>query len=329
MIRGNRKRDFYRLGLGAALLSVVAVSPVHARTSQTQSEQVALAHAHGAQTFPSARAISAIGMPVSYRDYPWQIGLRIKTGNGARRCGGILISARYILTAAHCVDLNKPEHWWSKVPAKVSQITAFRASNAFGQLPITLDASFPVTIHPQYKTGRVQYQYDAALLRLAAPLEGAITAPVRTVPVTREKVPQAVVSGWGEANDGTTGTLRAISEMINDLPTCARQAVAEVKPSLTDVTLCTVHARVGACLGDSGGPMVIGARTAPQTIGIVSFHSATGCGVPDAGHQLVGGFTRASMLTPWIEKVTGDSKATTDVMPGNLMDLRDSGGGSK
>lgn len=43
------------------------------------------------------------GQDASPHSWPWQISLRV---NGGHICGGTLIDAEYVVTAAHCVYRN-------------------------------------------------------------------------------------------------------------------------------------------------------------------------------------------------------------------------------
>lgn len=56
----------------------------------------------------------------------------------------------------------------------------------------------------------------------------------------------------------------------------------------------------GACLGDSGGPMVVYENNVPTLIGVTSFISGRGCGFGDPT-----GFARVSRFLTWINSVTG------------------------
>lgn len=72
---------------------------------------------------------------------------------------------------------------------------------------------------------------------------------------------------------------------------------------VTDSVMCGEGWAVstqGACLGDSGGPMVIYENGVPTIIGVTSFISSRGCGAGDPT-----GFTRVSRFLTWINAVTG------------------------
>jgi hypothetical protein len=251
------------------------------------------------------------GFKVHSADYGWQMGLRIH--GSSTRCGAILISPSYVLTAAHCLDRAGVDVS-SVVPVEVSQIEAFAPSEQFGQAPLQLDTTWPVHIHELYKKGP-RYSYDAALFRLAVPFTGGRPAPIRAAIVD---VGDAVTSGWGDYPDGSTGVLRAVRVPVVDQATCRSRLSSAKQGRVTDATLCTLDARADSCGRDSGGPLVIGTRDAPQTIGIVSWGDVDTCGYSPSG-RLVGGYTRASSLAPWVIRETGDTQVVTDRKPGPLM----------
>ena len=256
------------------------------------------------------------GPPVPERDFSWQIGLRIKGSTG--RCGGILISERYILTAAHCLDRSAVDAPGPASRYDVSEVEAFRSSDRFAERPVALDATWPFKIHDEYKSGGPLYSFDAALARLASPITDATPAPVGRRPFAEGP---AVTSGWGDHPTDGSGILRAVEVLVVDPVLCRDELAPERWDQLGPATICTVDSAADSCARDSGGPLVAGTRRAPQTIGVVSWGGNPGCGVAGPSGGLLGAYTRASSIADWVTRETGDSSAVTNDRPGTLMNV--------
>lgn len=258
------------------------------------------------------KAVQSTGEEVRPKDFGWQIGLAVR--GTSKRCGAILISQRYILTAAHCVDRNGVTDPGRADPFSVKEMQAFSSTRLFGEATLDLDEKWSPRVHEEYKNGGPRYAYDAAILRLAAPLVKT-TAPVRRPAFATGN---AVTTGWGDHPSGNNGILRAETVPIVDAELCRDQLRPQDRAMIGPMTICTVDEAVDACARDSGGPLVIGSRDNPQTIGIVSWGSSR-CGVPIPSGQLLGGYTRSSELADWILRETGDVSTVTNKAPGPLM----------
>lgn len=252
------------------------------------------------------KSIQNTGDLVSETDFPWQMGLQI--GNSSQRCGAILISARYVLTAAHCVDRHGAKSA-RKEAYPVSQVRLFTASKDFGSKSVDVDGSWPIRMHESYKSGGRPYSFDAALLRLAHPLAGSTPAPIARQPFASGP---AVTSGWGNHPSDGTGKLRAETVPVVETATCRKEVGPDVADWLDGSTICTLDRAADSCGRDSGGPLVIGTRAQPQTIGIVSWGYTRACGMP-VNELLVGVYARGSLIADWVVSTTGDAATVTNL----------------
>jgi len=174
-------------------------------------------------------------------------------------CTGVLLENGFALTASHC-DIGTP--------------LVFEASDPGA----TRVAVTGVVHHPQY---------DVALLDLDNRAESLRASSIRlwSEPIGESWVGLSVtLAGVGETETGAVGLLRFAEESV---------------VSIDDVAI-TVDGmgRSGACLGDSGGPLLVAAEDG----------SARVAGLLDRGSETCVGidvYTRADRIRDWVTAVVG------------------------
>jgi secreted trypsin-like serine protease len=196
------------------------------------------------------------GTPVADGDYPFVAALLdVRNGRSAYRrqyCGGSLIDARHVLTAAHCVD------WMKRDNLRV--IVGRTALNSKeGQ---TRQVS-RVAVHPAYD----EAPNDAAVLTLSAPVTGIV--PIRlaaNTPADNDFENSGILlttAGWGnrifQPANGSNRSDYPQRMYEVDVPVvsdhdCNDTYSGEVDPSLE---LCAGEEGKDSCQGDSGGPLFI------------------------------------------------------------------------
>ncbi len=216
------------------------------------------AGAAGAVVLQSPASAVVDGEPTAIAQAPWQVSLQDGSGHF---CGGSVIDASTIVTAAHCVEGSTGAGLF--VRAGVTDRT-----DSTGQ---DRDVA-RVIVHP----GGFDAAADVALLVLARPL--SLGASVQTIGLASAAdvagASSAVVSGWGaRAEDDADGSTTLLSAEVPILDDATCQAALGGDGGIVAANeLCAEGLGAGSCYGDRGGPLtVVGVDGTVKLAGVVSW----------------------------------------------------------
>jgi len=178
-------------------------------------------------------------------EIPYQISLQL---NNRHRCGGSIIAARWIITAAHCVPRNGNPAGLTILAGTVDRTNA----DGTGQR-VALEKIFN---HPNYRSHLTGS--DIALLKLTEAVKfGPNVKTIGIPPADHRATGKTHISGWGATESGPTNILKkVILDLFSD-EQCGRDW-ADRNVKIVPEMICggDREGKKSGCFGDSGGPWV-------------------------------------------------------------------------
>ena len=186
------------------------------------------------------------GQEADPNSIPWQVGL-IETWSDTPFCGGTIVTAIHVLSAAHCLVSSSFQVIVGEHDLTNSNDQAKRYD---------VDCQMP---HPDYSSST--YDNDYAILTLKSSIDLTSTGSVARAACLPDSSDTSfvdestpfVVSGWGTLSSGGSqpNVLHHVTVLYIKPENCKN-----AYPSLTDNMICAgnySYGGVDSCQGDSGG----------------------------------------------------------------------------
>uniref|UniRef100_A0A8C2CQ05 Suppression of tumorigenicity 14a n=1 Tax=Cyprinus carpio TaxID=7962 RepID=A0A8C2CQ05_CYPCA len=243
----------------------------------------------GKKAYTKSRIVG--GQEADMGEFPWQVSLHIK--NTAHVCGASIISDRWLVTAAHCVQDDAKVKYgqpgtWEAYLGLHRQIEKQQATKRF------LKQIIP---HKNYNS--YTYDNDIALMELDSPVTFNETIRPICLPSATDVFPAGetvTITGWGATREGAPVLQKANVRIINST-VCDELMNGQITSRMTCAGVLT--GGVDACQGDSGGPMSYFSNDRMFLAGVVSW--GDGC----ARRNKPGIYTNVPKFRAWIKEKTG------------------------
>jgi len=218
------------------------------------------------------------GVEAGKGDFPYIVQIK----RGSHYCGGSIVNANWIVTAAHCSVATIAGYEVVAGEHRLNQNEGSEQSRTVAQ----------IIRHPQYNSNTLSS--DVAVWRMSSPFTfNQWVAAANVAPTGFNPAANVDVAGWGTLTSGgslPTVLMRVNVPMVSDASCKVSYGSSEILPGM----ICAGVGGRDSCQGDSGGPLVSGNTLA----GIVSW--GFGCAVD--GYP--GVYTEVAYFSNWINQNT-------------------------
>jgi len=224
-------------------------------------------------------ALAAGGSAIPVTSAPWQVWVQMGNASGDYYCGGAILDALHVVTAAHCLRDNTGAAFSAAQVSVTAGISAFDPVRWLAT-PLAGDVEqdghvTAIRVHPGYvwsatpTTDSAQAD-DIAVLELSTALNLSGPAASAVPLVATGQRPAAGMSvtatGFGAQNAAANvgdGHLHGVSQSVED---------SAIASDASNAVWLVASGPAGICQGDSGGPVVAGSPA--QLVGVIS-HAAS------------------------------------------------------
>jgi transmembrane serine protease 2 len=229
--------------------------------------------------------------------WPWMTSLRRSSVFGNyHTCGAELISSKWVLTAAHCIDGN--------MNPTAYRVDFGRVHRDTNEVTVVSRSLSRVLKHPLYNSP-IRFSHDGALLELATPVDfNNEISPVCLPQVDVVGDESTRITGWGNVqNTCCTNWLKQAEVPIISQATCRQPGIYGSQIGDSMVCAGVLEGGTDTCQGDSGGPLVY-KHTLSNGNKVWQVNGVTSWGYGCAQRNKPGVYGRVSTFLPWIKQVT-------------------------
>jgi len=246
------------------------------------------------------------GQETEVNEYPWMAALMMeKYGRLSSLCGGSLIAANWVITAAHCFYNDNGRQVLYEKNTRIH----------LGEHDFTTDSESSITktikvekivLHKNYNPFSRIYENDIALVKLSEPVDLNIYTPVCLPSSDADYTGKnGWVYGWGTTEPLKPGQKPSAGSSSDKLLEIQKQIVSDARyrsvmrqSHIKDSMLCAGGvAGEDSCAGDSGGPFTVAVNNQKFLAGVVSW--GRGC----AQDNTYGVYSETAKFRMWIDKM--------------------------